>query len=526
MLKSTEGVALLLITFLCLNLTAQTSSYHANRILVSFKSGVSESSKTNLQNAYSASEVYRFPDSDIRVWEIASFPVNYSYLGQNTTLLNINTVNQSARQNAEVESVEYDYLMEFNVNKSNDDIQNPGTSYDCNGSFNITEMSGNFPTKLSIIDTGFSPNDTDDGTSYFFNIEQHAGYNYVANSSNYNDDNDHGTHIASIVNHVSHSAASVDPLNSYTQYQMQKAFDANGNAYLSDVIEAIGESIANGINILNFSFSYRAPEPVGYPTPMQRVLAAAENANILIIAAAGNDYGVDNDQANIKNYPASFDYPNILSVASVSCDGSLSAFSNYGATTIDIAAPGEYIEGAGVDSEIALLSGTSQASAIISGVANMLASHMSSFDYAQVKCAILSSAQSSDALQGKVLSNGIVDAEAALNMLYNCSTSGEAPVLGLTSRSSSKSNFSTDFAAYPNPAQAISHVQFNADSNEPVAYRLIDMTGRIVLNGTTQTSLGQNVITLENLNTLQNGVYVIQVQNSTLELQQKINVLN
>ena len=66
---------------------------------------------------------------------------------------------------------------------------------------------------------------------------------------------------------------------------------------------------------------------------------------MLFVAAAGND-GADNDLAyapgstQTTSLPASWDLPNIVSVAAVDNDGDLASFSNYGATTVDIAAPG------------------------------------------------------------------------------------------------------------------------------------------------------------------------------------------
>jgi len=523
MYNSTEGIAAMLLVFLCINLNAQSSSYHTNRLLVSFKSGVSETAKDNLQDAYSANEVYRFPASDIRVWEIPSFPINFSYLGQNIQLVDINTVNQSARQNAEVEGVDYDYLMEFNLNKSNEDNQNPGASFDCAGSYNVITASGNHPTKVSILDTGFLPNDADDGSDYYFDIEGHSGFNYIDNSTNYNDDNEHGTHIASIVNHVSHSASAIDPVNSYTSYFMQKAFNQDGNAYLSDVIKAIGESILNGVNILNFSFSYKAPEPIGYKTPMQSVIEAAEAANILIVAAAGNDLRVDIDNSIIKNYPASFDYPNILSVASVNCNGELSTFSNYGQTSIDIAAPGEFIEGAGLASEITLLSGTSQATAIVSGIANSLASHLSQFDYDKVKCAIISSAEVQPSLEGKLLTAGIVDANGALDMLDNCSNIESDSHLGFARKA--KNTTSSIFKVFPNPASATVNVNFNLTKNENYTYQLIDMSGKVILSGTERGFNGSNALQVSIGYSIQNGLYILRLQTSLSESQQRISIL-
>ena len=362
MKKSTESILILFLIGICMQINAQTSLYHPNRILISFKSNALELEIDALQNAFTATEVERLPETDIRVWEIPSFPVTFIHQGQVRVLANINNVNQSALQEAEVEGVNFDYLLDTYDGRETEGGGNPGDSYDCDGSYRILEMADHNSTKLGIIDTGFSPNDSDDGTDFYFDIEGYGGYNYVQNNGDIEDDNGHGTHVTSVINHISHSASAIDPLESFTQYYIQKTFDNNGNSYLSDIVRAIDRSIANDINILNFAFSYKSRKPSGRNvTPMQRAIIDAENANMLIIAAAGNDFGLDNDSETIRCFPASFDYPNILSVASVSCAGELSDFSNYGVKSIDVAAPGEFIEGASSTGSVVTISGTSQA---------------------------------------------------------------------------------------------------------------------------------------------------------------------
>ncbi len=73
---------------------------------------------------------------------------------------------------------------------------------------------------------------------------------------------------------------------------------------------------------------------------MYDTVSAANSAGVLLVAAAGND-GSNNDLTPV--YPASFDLPNIISVAATDQNDDLVAFSNFGPNSVDIAAPGTYI---------------------------------------------------------------------------------------------------------------------------------------------------------------------------------------
>ena len=527
MTNSTEGMVMplvLLLTIFSVHLNAQTSAYHPNRILISFKSNVNELEIDALQNAYTADEIHRFPETDIRVWEIPSFPVNFVYQNQNVRLININTVNQSAMQQAEVEGADYDYLLEAYLDFS-EGGGNRGGSFDCNGIYSTFDKAGNNTTKLSIVDTGYSPNDSDDGTDMYFELGNFSGLNYINNTSDFTDDNDHGTHIASIVNHVSHSASFIEPSESNTQYYIQKSFDDTGNAYLSDVIEAIDGSILKGINILNFSFSYRGEEPLpGEISPMQRALLDAEEANILVVAAAGNDFGIDNDQAVFKSYPASFDYPNILSVASVGCNGNLSAFSNFGKKTIDIAAPGEFIEGASPEDGIINLSGTSQATAIVSGVANMLASNLDVFEYEKVKCAILAGAQYNPALVDKILTSGVLHAQNALAILDNCN-SNTHPIGNSDYIVPLQSNDQQTVNVFPNPVSNHIKVNIVLEEGGPVQLRLLDYTGKVLLKNEHFAEKGSFDVEMRIDQSISNGIYVLHLNTPNAQLKTRLIIL-
>ncbi|MEL6988399.1 MAG: S8 family serine peptidase, partial [Bacteroidota bacterium] len=516
------SILILISIAMSFSLLGQTSNYHSNRILVSFKSDVSDASIAQYQNAFKANEVAYYPASNVYVWEFSSFPIQYSLGNQSKMLLNINNVNQHAGEIPEVESVGYDYLFESQEETANaNDAQ--GTSYTCAGEYNIIAANGIYNTKLSIMDSGFSPSNAQND-NYFFNIENYTGWNYVNDHSNITDDNDHGSHITSIVNHVSHSFNHVAPERSYTQYDIRKAFNENGQAYLSDVVGAINDCIQYGVNIINFSFSYKAADQANRKSPMQLVIDAAERNNILIITAAGNDYGIDNDVDQIKTYPASFNNSNILSVASVSCNGQLSSFSNFGRESIDIAAPGEGIEGLSADGNLIYLSGTSQATAIVSGVANIIASHMETFSYNELKCAILRGARFEPNLIGKVKTNGVIDIDNALNYLGNCNIDiTENSNARNASEEKSEITNQSSFI-YPNPVSDVMNISLAGQESHNANLIIFDLNGRMMHQQQINITQGKNLISLNMPSQLQNGCYVVSVKSSEVDLKQMMSL--
>ncbi|MDR1136356.1 MAG: S8 family serine peptidase [Clostridiales Family XIII bacterium] len=141
-----------------------------------------------------------------------------------------------------------------------------------------------------------------------------------------------------------------------------KVFEG-GKAYTSDIIAAIEYAEANGADIANCSFTSRFENPA--------LKEAIENSKMLFVCAAGNG-GINID--DYPHYPASFDLPNIIAVSSIGKDGRMSRSSNYGELSVDIAAPGVDIYSTWIDGEYMYLSGTSMATAYVSGVCALVKS--------------------------------------------------------------------------------------------------------------------------------------------------------
>jgi subtilisin family serine protease len=145
----------------------------------------------------------------------------------------------------------------------------------------------------------------------------------------------------------------------------------------------------------------------GFSQGLQDAIGRANTAGILFIAAAGNNS--QNIDAS-ASYPAAYPNANIIAVASITSSGAISSFSNYGATKVDLGAPGSSITstlpGSNGASTYGSYSGTSMACPHVTGAAALYASTHSGASAAAIKGAILSAVTPTPSLSGKCATGG------------------------------------------------------------------------------------------------------------------------
>ncbi|MEO1007692.1 MAG: S8 family serine peptidase [Planctomycetota bacterium] len=133
------------------------------------------------------------------------------------------------------------------------------------------------------------------------------------------------------------------------------------------------------------------------------------------VASAGNDSN-DNDDA-FTNFPAAYDLPGIISVAATDNRDELAGFSNFGETTVDVAAPGERILTTAVNNTYTFIDGTSFSGPIVAGIVGLMKAVRPDLTPSQVKDALIASSDPIPALQDLVVADGRVNAFRALEFI-------------------------------------------------------------------------------------------------------------
>lgn len=245
----------------------------------------------------------------------------------------------------------------------------------------------------------------DDGNGY---IDDVYGWNFYSGSNQVytGSEDSHGTHGAgTIAAHADNDIGIAGIVRSdHVKVMAVKALGGwDGSGSTASIIRAIQYAEANGARICNLSLGSSRNDPALY-----RTIAASD---MLFVVAAGND-GADLELA--PSYPASYHLDNLITVANLRYDGNLDPTSSYGASSVDLAAPGTHILSTTPGNSYSYMTGTSMAAPMVSAAAAMLCSQFPDATLADVKDILLSSVQKLDSLTGLTATGGMLDLGAAM----------------------------------------------------------------------------------------------------------------
>jgi subtilisin family serine protease len=225
------------------------------------------------------------------------------------------------------------------------------------------------------------------------------------------DDNGHGTHCAGIIGAEGDNGIGISGINWKVKIMPLKFLGRNGSGSASDAIEAINYAIdrkQHGVNVRVISASWGSRSK---SKALEDAIRAAADAGILFVAAAGNDGG-NND--HFPHYPSNYNLPNVISVAALDRTDHLASFSNFGARTVHIAAPGKDILSTWLKDDYREASGTSMATPYVSGIAALIIAGEPRITMEKVRERLLNTADKLDSLNGRVATGGRVCAANAL----------------------------------------------------------------------------------------------------------------
>jgi len=238
-----------------------------------------------------------------------------------------------------------------------------------------------------------------DGNGY---VDDVHGINAITAGGDPVDDNGHGTHVSGTIGARGNNSIGVAGVCWTVKIMPLKFLNASGNGLTDDAITCIEYAIAKGATILSSSWGGG-----GYSQALRDAIEAAKNAGILFVAAAGN-WGTNNDGSPI--FPASYDNENIIAVAATDHNDALASFSCYGATTVDVAAPGVDILSTIPEGAYDYDSGTSMAAPHVSGLAALLKAYRPSGTWSEIKSRILAGVDNITGLNGLIMTGGRVNA--------------------------------------------------------------------------------------------------------------------
>lgn len=243
------------------------------------------------------------------------------------------------------------------------------------------------------------------------NFDDFRGFNAAENQSDPMDDNGHGTHCAGIIGAEGNNDEGIAGINWNVQIMPLKFMGRGGFGTTKDAIEAINYAIdrkRNGVNVRVINASWGSTL---YSKALEDAIRAAGEEGILFVAAAGNA-STNNDKS--PHYPSNYDLPNVISVAALDRNDNLASFSNYGAKTVHIAAPGKDILSTWLNEDYRDASGTSMAAPQVAGVAALILANEPNLTVEKLRERLLKSVDKLDSLSGKVENGGRLNAAKAL----------------------------------------------------------------------------------------------------------------
>lgn len=268
---------------------------------------------------------------------------------------------------------------------------------------------------VAVIDTGVDIEHEDIKNNLWVNPNPTKGdlhgWNFVNDNHDLSDNHGHGTHIAGIIGAEGGNGKGISGVSPQVSLMILKYYDPNsrGSDNLKNTIRAIHYAIDNGAHVINYSGG-----GLDYSEEERAAIERAHRRGILFVAAAGNE----RSNSDIKKYyPADYELDNIISVTALDQKQQILPSSNYGVQTVHIAAPGNNIYSTLPNDRYGYMTGTSQATAFVSGVAALILAHHKDLKPYQIGAYLKNTGDLLEGLKDKTSTSRKLNSYRALSIL-------------------------------------------------------------------------------------------------------------
>ena len=252
----------------------------------------------------------------------------------------------------------------------------------------------------------------DDDNGYIDDIH---GWNFAGSNNAVTDTNGHGTHVSGTIGARGNNADGLVGVNWNVRVMALRAGTTTfADSALLNALRYATLMRERGIRVVAVNMSLGG---TGFSATFRQELLNARAAGVLVVAAAGN---LDDDMATANNdlvpvYPASYDVDSVIAVASTHQGDGLSVFSHYGATSVDLAAPGTAVLSTYTGGGYTRIDGTSMAAPHVAGAVALVAAADPSLTALQIRARILDTVDPVPALAGRVVTGGRLNLRRAVS---------------------------------------------------------------------------------------------------------------
>lgn len=243
----------------------------------------------------------------------------------------------------------------------------------------------------------------DDGNGY---VDDIYGWDFAYNDNDPMDVHGHGTHVAGTIGATANNNIGIVGVAQHCQIVAIKFLNDSGSGQTSNAIKCVDYAVTVGVDLTNNSWGGGS-----FSTGLRDAIAAAGAAGQLFVAAAGNSSA----NADLSpHYPSSYSVDSIVSVAATDRSDKLASYSNYGANSVDIGAPGSAILSTLPNARYGSKNGTSMAAPHVAGAVAILRAYSPTSSALEIKQALMDSADQISSLSGRCLSEGRLNLRAAI----------------------------------------------------------------------------------------------------------------